>query len=134
MALAVSLTSRPSKLRSRNACCWRGGNSRHRRLEHADRLVELEAPRGAGILARRLRDRIEVLVVLAVARRQPRHDAAAHGAAALHVADAVREDAIEQRPPFLDRTRTIRLHELHHRVLHGIERVVVVAQTRAARS
>ena len=42
---------------------------------------------------------------------------------------AVGEDAIEQRAPLFAAARGVRLHQLHHRVLHGIERVVVVAQS-----
>ena len=64
MALAVSFTSSPSKLRSRNACCWRGGSSASAGLQHADRLVELEAfrRRPASWLGA-CGDRIEFLVV-----------------------------------------------------------------------
>src|SRR4030095_3592637 len=44
------------------------------------------------------------------------------------VANAVREDAIEQRTPLFAAARTIRLDQLHHRVLDRVESGVVVAQ------
>ena len=53
--------------------------------------------------ARRLGDRIRLLVVLVAAKRQPGDDAAAHRAPALHVADTILEYAVEQWPPLFRR-------------------------------
>jgi hypothetical protein len=67
---------------------------RHCRFEHADGFIELRL-RGSG-RARRLSDRIEPSPVNA--HRQLGHDASAHGAPPPHVANAIREDAVEQGP------------------------------------
>jgi DNA-binding FadR family transcriptional regulator len=105
---------------------WR--QSGDRGFQRADRLVELEPPGRRRFRARRLRQGIELLVIFTTSR-QPRHDSAAHRAPALHVANSVCQDAIEQRPPLLRAARGVRVRQLHHRVLHGIERVGVVAQS-----
>ena len=61
-----------------------------------------------GRLIHRLVDRIELASSSSSPRHgMIRHDAAAHAAPALHVADAVLQDAIEQRLPFLGRTRGV---------------------------
>jgi len=68
-----------------------------------------------------------VLLVLASPWHKGHHPAA-HIAPALHVADAIFEDAIEQRLPFLGRTQRVARAELHHRILHHVERISFVTQ------
>src|SRR6202034_4502120 len=49
-------------------------------------------------------------------------------APALHVAHTVFQNAIEQRLPFLRRSRRIARTQLHHGVLHHVERIGFVTQ------
>ena len=71
------------------------------------------------------------LVVLFVTPEwQPGNDAAPYGTAALHVPDTVLENPIEQRLPFLRRPLGIGTRKLQHRVLDGVERIILVTQRR----
>ena len=49
---------------------------------------------------------------------------------ALHVTDAIFQNAVEERPPLLRRAIRVGASQLQHRILHGIERIVLMAQRR----
>ena len=82
------------------------------------------------IEARCLGDRVQIVILVVAPKRQPRDHAAPHGPAALHVPDPVLEDPVEQRLPFLRGPIGVRARKLQHRVLHGIQRIVLVTQRR----
>ena len=100
---------------------------RQRLLQSAHHLVGFNLHRGLRGIIGRLLQRIAAFIVLPVPRN-PRHNALAHDAPALHVADPILQDAIEQRLPFLGGTRGVAVCQLHHRVLHRIEGVRLMPQ------
>ena len=51
-----------------------------------------------------------------------------HDASALNVANAIFQNAVEQRPPFLGRSRSVAMSQLHHGILHDVERIGFMAQ------
>lgn len=106
------------------------GQRMQRLLERTHRLVHLEPRHRLRLRARRLGDRVRLLVLIVSAPRQPRHHAAAHRPPPLHVADPVLQDSVEQRLPLLRAAVRVGARELQHRVLHRIQRIFLVAQAR----
>src|SRR5262245_56739291 len=91
-----------------------------RLLERAHRVLrEHLVERVVRFGARRHCDRVVLLVALDAAEKA--QHARAHGTAALHVADPILEDAVEQRPPLLARAPRVTAHEPDHAVLHDVE-------------
>src|SRR6185437_5368921 len=56
--------------------------------------------------------------------------AVAHRAPALHVPDAILQNAVEERPPFLRGPVGIGARQLQHGILHRIQRIVLVPECR----
>ncbi len=99
-----------------------------RRIQRRHGLIEFQPRDRRQIIARGLRDRIGVLIFLVAAERHPRHHPPAHRAPALHVADAVFQDSVEERLPFLLGPIRIGTGKLQHRILHRIQRIVLMPQ------
>src|ERR1700731_4162628 len=97
-------------------------------LESIHGLRYLELMWRLRIEARRLSDRILLIVFVITPKGQPGDDSATDGAAPLHVPDPVFENPIEQRLPFFRRPLGIRTRKLQHRILHGIERIILMTQ------
>ena len=131
MAAAVSATSSPSSERSRKACCCRRGSSPSAFSRAIIASLSLKTPDRLGLGTGGLLDRVRYLVILLPgARWQPGDDAAAHGAAALHVTDSVLEDTVEKWLPLFRRPCRIGACQLQHGILDRIKSVVLVAQRR----
>src|SRR5258708_35625916 len=73
---------------------------RERLLERRDGLIDLETLLGLRLRTRRLGDRVRLVLIILAAEWQPGDHPPAHRAPALHVADAVLENAVEERLPF----------------------------------
>src|SRR5690606_7631743 len=72
-------------------------------------------------------ERVARVFVGARASRKPTQYLRSDFASSLEVSGAILEDAMEKRPPFVRRPSRIAPRELQHRVLHDIERIVVIA-------
>ena len=83
---------------------------------------------GDGSVTRRLCDRVWLVLLFIAAEWHPGNDATAHGSPALHVTNAVFEDAIEERLPFLRRLIRVGAGQLQHRILHGIQCVILMPE------
>ena len=99
-----------------------------RRLESLHRLVGHEpAARFRQVVRNVLVGISRCIVVVARTRRPDGENPRADTAAPLPVADAVVEDAVEQRLPFFARPLAITAGEPQHGTLHDIECIVAVA-------
>ena len=141
MCLDAALRATHGRRRLRHIQAFERPQHEHLLLAARERLNRLfERGHGLGyfelagrlrIEARRQRNRILFIVVLVVAaERQPGDHAAAHGAAPLHVPDTVLENPIEQRFPFFGRPIRIGTRKLQHRILDGVQCIVLVTQRR----
>src|SRR6516162_8141701 len=107
------------------------GQRRESLLERAHRLIELEPLDRLRLRAWRLGYRVRLFVVpIAAPKGQPRDHATPDRAPALHVPNAVLENAVEERLPLLLRAVGVGTRELEHRILHRIQRVVLVPERR----
>src|SRR5262245_45052683 len=95
-------------------------------LEDFERLLGHQPLARCRIGGRHALDRICALAFIIADARQPREYARANLAASLTIANAVLQDAVEERSPFFGRTLAIAPRELQHRVLNDVERIVVV--------
>ena len=68
-----------------------------------------------------------VFVVTGSAAAEPHHDAVAHGLASMPVANPVLQDPVEQRRPFGAVAIAVLAHQLDHRILHEVQRLIPVA-------
>src|SRR5262245_4632396 len=75
------------------------GQPRESLLERPHGLIELQSPDRLRLRARRLSYRVRLFVILIAPKRQPRDDATPYRAAALHVPNAILENAVEERLP-----------------------------------
>ncbi len=92
------------------------------------RLLDLQSTTGRGLIARCLRDRVDLFLVILVSEGKPGQNSAAHRATALHVPDAILEDAVEKGLPLLRRPVRVRARQLQHGVLNRIQGVLFVAK------
>ena len=56
------------------------------------------------------------------------HDSLPDDTPALDVANPIFQNAVEKRPPFFGRSRRVAVSQLHHGVLHHVERIRLMAQ------
>ena len=103
------------------------GERRERRLEPGQQRLALERLVRPAMRVDRGLDGIGVSLAGRIARPDRDHGTA-HARAALNIGDAVSEDAVEERPPFLLGPSGVVPHQPHHRVLHGVLRFRAVAQ------
>src|SRR5690606_26167674 len=71
--------------------------------------------------------RIVRLFFLVRTPRQPAENPRPHLAPSLEVADAIAQDSIEERTPFLGRARSIAARELQHGILDDVQGIIVIA-------
>src|SRR6516225_5259853 len=70
-------------------------------LERAHGLIELQSPDWLRLRARRLGNQVRLLIVLIAPKRQPGDHPTPYRAPALHVPNAILENAVEERLPLL---------------------------------
>ena len=99
-----------------------------RGIQGGHRLIEFQPRDRRQILAGRLGDGIGVIIIFVAAERHPGHDPTTHGAAALHVADAIFQDPVEERLPLRLGAPGIGARKLQHRVLDRVQRIILMPQ------